>query len=95
MVTYKASSAEWTVSYSDDSILKDKVLILANDMANFAATFGQCVQQLMQNPAVVVTTCSGSMLFNQFTSKGMYANAGRFGTIDGFTSEYEKELVYS
>ena len=86
----KASSAEWTVSYSDDSILKDKVLILANDMANFAATFGQCVQQLMQNPAVVVTTCSGSMLFNQFTSKGMYANAGRFGTIDGFTSEYEE-----
>lgn len=88
-----SDSSKWTASYSDNSILKDKVLIMGNNMADFNALIAQCSGILMQNPCAVVTTCNGDMLFNQFAKGPIFSKATRFGTIDSFVSDYDKWYV--
>ena len=86
----KDDSSDWTVEYTADSILKDKVLIMGNNLGNMDALIQQCTGVFMQTPAAIVTTCMADMLFGKFTPFKALATGTRFGTIDSFGSSYAK-----
>ena len=73
-----SDSSKWTCTYTDDSVLKDKVAIT------------QCSQIFMKMPCAVVTTCTGDMLLSMFAQGPILSIPTRFGTIDAFVDEYAK-----
>lgn len=86
----ESDSSKWTVTYTADSPLKDKVAIMGNNLANMNALITQCTGILMKNPCAVITTCNGNYLLNMFAQYGALSKATRFGTIDSFVSDYDK-----
>ena len=83
-------SAKWTVTYTADSILKDKVLIMGNNLTNMDALIAQCAGILAQNPCTVITSCMADYLLNMFATYGAMAKGTRFATIDSFGTDYNK-----
>ena len=88
-----ADAAKWTIEYSDTSVLKDKVLLMANNLADMNGLIKQCTGVFMQKPAAMVTTCNGNYLINMFATYGVLGQPTRFGTIDAFVSDYDKWYV--
>lgn len=85
-----SDSSKWTCTYTDDSVLKDKVAILGNNLTDMNALITQCSQIFMKMPCAVVTTCTGDMLLSMFAQGPILSTPTRFGTIDAFVDEYAK-----
>ena len=85
-----SDSSKWTCTYTADSVLKDKVAILGNNLTDMSALITQCSAIFMKMPCAVVTTCTGDMLLSMFAQGPILSTPTRFGTIDAFVTEYTK-----
>ncbi len=85
-----SDSSKWTCTYTADSVLKDKVAILGNNLTDMSALITQCSAIFMKMPCAVVTTCTGDMLLSMFAQGPILSTPTRFGTIDAFVTEYAK-----
>ena len=83
-------SAKWSATYTNDSILKDQILIMGNNMADYNALQQQCENVLSKNPVAVVSTCMADNLLGMFATKGSMTKGTSFGTLDAFVNDYSK-----
>lgn len=85
-----ADSTKWEVQYSNDSILKDKVIVMANDQSNMPKLMADCSTALSKKPAVILSTCMADMLLSIFAGQKAVLGEVRFGTVDSFADGYAK-----